>query len=245
MRTLAIVAGLLFLVGCTKPHHVIQTPDGLVVSADLKKIQGILDSGAVQRHEVFRTITDNGAARAFRRQYGNQGTFVNWAVGSGLDQARPLAEDARRANAQQIPEGNRRADKAAEAARAEQERAAALRTREQQQGQAEKDAAALLAAIQDSLEKARWRQDKLDSFLEGAASLDERISSAELKARLHLVLGLFAWYADADEVGRAEFTKAKRFGATDCKSAVPHLWTPGSITAFNAVVHEPLAHPVP
>lgn len=220
MKTLAIVAGLFFLVGCSKPRHCIQTPDGLVVSANLKKVQRILDSGRYSRHEVFRTRTDGGAKRAFLRRYGNQGSFINWTVGGGLDQSRLSTKDTRRA-AEHL-EDRRRANNGAETVRAERQRPP------------DRDAEALVAAIQESLEKARWRRDELDRFLERAARLDER-SAAALKARLHLVLGLFAWYVDAEEIARAEFAKAKRFGVTDYKSAVPRLWTPSSIAAFNTV----------
>jgi hypothetical protein len=173
--------------------------------------------------------------RAWRRQHANQGSFVSWTVVSSPDQTRLDAEDVHRANTQQNPENNRCTRESTRTMLAEQERTTATSAKVAQEQPAEKDAEALLSTIEDRLEKARWRRDELDRFLEGAAGLDERVSSAELKAKLHLALGLLAWYVDTGEIARAEFVKAKRLGASDCKTAVPRHWTPGSIAAFNDV----------
>jgi len=137
------------------------------------------------------------------------------------EQARRQQEELRRrqlAAAEQL-----RQEQAAQQRRAEHERSRQAETRKAQE---------LLSAIEGELAAARWSRSRLPDLARAVSAIDHSAVSQPTAARLHLALGLYAFFTDDLDLARQQWLLAKGSGLDNPRAVASELWTPGAAEAF-------------
>lgn len=116
-----------------------------------------------------------------------------------------------------------RQEQAAQQQRAEHERSRQAETRKAQQ---------LLSAIEEELAAARWSRSRLPDLAKAVSTIDHSAVSQPTAARLHLALGLYAFFTDDLDLARQQWLLAKGNGLDNPRVVAGELWTPGAAEAF-------------
>jgi len=136
-------------------------------------------------------------------------------------------QEAKRLKQTRLREEDRRRK---EAKRQEQARLIHLR----EEKAIKKEVVVFLADIEDRLKRAYWDRKALPELLEKASYLDRKFLPSEIRQRLNLAAGLYAYLTGDKQQAKANFRKAKELGVRKPQVIVPEVWTPGSIEVFNA-----------
>lgn len=116
-----------------------------------------------------------------------------------------------------------RQEQASQQRRAEHERSRQAETRKAQE---------LLSAIEGELAAARWSRSRLPDLARAVSAIDHSAVSQPTAARLHLALGLYAFFTNDLGLARQQWLVAKINGLDNPRVVAGELWTPGAAEAF-------------
>lgn len=116
-----------------------------------------------------------------------------------------------------------RQEQASQQRRAEHERSQQAETRKAHE---------LLSAMEEELAAARWSRSRLPDLAKAVSAIDPSAVNQSTAARLHLALGLYAFFTDDLGLARQQWLLAKGNGLDNPRVVVGELWTPGAAEAF-------------
>lgn len=96
-----------------------------------------------------------------------------------------------------------------------------------------KEAPVFLADVEHRLKNGNWGREALPELLKKISYLDREFLLLEIRQRLNLATGLYAYLAGDVQNAKIKFKNAKVLGVKNPRMIVPAVWTPGSIEAFN------------
>lgn len=122
---------------------------------------------------------------------------------------------------------------------AERQRSLADATRQQlvaerMQAMADDRARQVLTWLEANLVSARWSTADFAQARESVAAAEKDGASRDLRRRLHVAMGLYAFLLDESAIAKREWSAAREMGATNGRIVAACVWTPGSIEGFNA-----------
>lgn len=100
-----------------------------------------------------------------------------------------------------------------------------------QQARGESAARAFVESLENALRRGDWSQD-VNEVVKQTSVVAIPDVSPELRQRVHLATGLYAWVCDAPAKAREQFAVAKRLGATNPRCVCPDVWSPAALETF-------------
>lgn len=106
---------------------------------------------------------------------------------------------------------------------------------ERRQAAATEKAKQVLTSIDASLLGARWSKVGFVEARAATAAAEEGGAAEDVRRRLHLAMGLYAFLLDERAIAKQEWQAARRMGVTDGRIVAAQIWTPASIEEFNGL----------
>jgi len=92
-----------------------------------------------------------------------------------------------------------------------------------------------LTSIEASLLGARWSKADFVEARAATATAEAAGAAEDVRRRLHLAMGLYAFLLDERTIAKQEWRAARRMGVTDGRIVAAQIWTPASIEEFSAL----------
>lgn len=90
----------------------------------------------------------------------------------------------------------------------------------------------LVNDITTALSSVCWNQDQLAVWVNTASKADRSLVSKSLIGRVHLALGLYAYFCDDNAQAQNEWSRAKQCGVINPRAIAEASWTPGALEEF-------------
>lgn len=105
---------------------------------------------------------------------------------------------------------------------------------ELEQAAATEQAKQVLTSIEAKLLGARWSNADFVEAQAATATAEAAGPAEDVRRRLHLAIGLYAFLLDERAIATQEWRAARQMGVRDGRIVAAPIWTPGSIEEFNA-----------
>lgn len=90
--------------------------------------------------------------------------------------------------------------------------------------------------IDNLINKTKWQYRNLHRVLSRVNAHDIDGLDWNMRKKMRISLGLYAWLCDKPEIAKEQFSIAKKYGVTNCQETYPSdFWTGGSIYLFNSI----------